>query len=649
MVAVEPRYALISEGFQSSQTGYCWREMSPWNSPDCSYEIINNVYWSPFPLGCLITANETTCESNNWQKVASNQEECERGYTCIEPQVYTQLHSFKDPEQCTKAGGLSVPPFTWEPGKWIEGQIRKGQWVSASGTKSKYYWAKSVDFISLADVIDEATQSPYNLELQTELSCRLNPIRVLLEQISCVCEQSGTLNESFCLSQSTIDIGVGRACPDTDYELIVPPSILRFDSGSVSGDCVDFKVNSLLSDQLVSKPEASLSTSFIKPEKGPHIVQNLKGTNVGEVLGNGIELIDQTDEPGKIQFYQLCVDIPELDSIWHSHKYPVLDFGEISEEKIVPLGLKVELKEGISLCSTINHTLYNSQLYPIAIETDWEDASSSLSQGELATFVIMCILYFFVVLFGCFIEFELGLQFFRPIRFVAIYLICCCLVRSFYFFFLSIEVFGTGETPTVEFVMVEAPTFLYLNGLLVDLVIWVEIGYKQLSGSQSLLYPVLILFSISSIVILSSVVIAWYYLSEDAAYYCQGRVYEEPDTTNQNIVTYLYRAFISLIAILIAIMMFVGSRKVIYAVGKKTAAKSEFISKVGRIGIIAAVSLVCQCIFFISYTSQENYSYAWAFLLIPLELIPAFFIIQLVSLAKLQRTSSASSNNSLDI
>jgi len=95
--------------------------------------------------------------------------------------------------------------------------------------------------------------------------------------------------------------------------------------------------------------------------------------------------------------------------------------------------------------------------------------------------------------------------------------------------------------------------------------------------------------------------------------------------------------------ICVLILVLYGSFNLFRAVSGTSIEKGRFMRGVVQIALLGSFTLLTQCIFFTLYTKSGNFSWKWAWILIPMEIIPTTKILAIISQQKPLASSKDSS------
>jgi len=463
----------------------CVFNMNPWNNIDC-FNGTSPTTSYPFDDHCVTTPDLCFGKGGGFIREASfTQEECESETTCEEDNfIPTLLTSPKDPEQCQLCDGKSKLVWQWIPGKWIPGTIRKGRWLSSEWKSSQQWLSNSINFVDLTNLFQQFFVQKTSFQLQTELQCRQNPKKQMIEQLVCLCgtEISGAESEQSCLQGQEVPIGVAEPCPNVYTELYASPAFLSFNKQAINKSCVKVELFSALSQNIKKSSAPKLAVSFRKQSSTNEPVKNDKGVAVGRIYSNGVRIVVSLENDDSLSSnltsqqqqqqnisqvvvgeYKLCFDLVNEETTTGTGEK--LDFGlKVSSDEIRPMGLEIVVESYSQLCSWLK---YDRELtiYPIVVQDNWESEDDSLSSTGQGIFLFVGCLYLVLFVWFSFRESGLGAVF-RPTRLVSIFIILAFLVRGIDMILYGSETIGNPTNDSgndlLEFLLVEIPTTLYL-------------------------------------------------------------------------------------------------------------------------------------------------------------------------------------------
>jgi len=372
-----------------------------------------------------------------------------------------------------------------------------------------------------------------------------------------------------------------------------------------------------------------------------------------DFLQNGVGITISED----LRDIEICFTV-DL-SVVAKMKYPIVDLGKrVSGSRVEPMNQNSTYESG-QYCF-IQLTLQKhdiNQLFLISRESDWEskDQESVYSAGDLVILSVMFILCTFTVIILIIYEIrEMGTSWEQG-RFMNIFFILAMLVRgSFFLAFLISQ--PEDEETWWEFVGVELPILFYLSALSVSAMLWSNVTAVKAEENNTPLYTLIgncILY-----LLFIALAIANSLVKDSASYSCYGRIYNEPDTSTNDAIKIAYRAVLSAAALLVAgLLSFWGSTVLITLFGieksendhenmtkwRKRLAKKWFL-----VIFVCCLSILLQCVFFIVYTLVTNSGTKYALFLIPIEIMPIWFIFAVLHWNFFASKSSAMSPTGQD-
>eukprot|EP01099_Mayorella_cantabrigiensis_P003991 TRINITY_DN2998_c0_g1_i1.p1 TRINITY_DN2998_c0_g1~~TRINITY_DN2998_c0_g1_i1.p1 ORF type:complete len:1596 (-),score=278.78 TRINITY_DN2998_c0_g1_i1:132-4262(-) len=625
-------------------TGYCVSDMRAWNSPDCNRAIgqttINSIILgSDFPLDsqCYRTQNSTNCikyasYGYRWYEFATNQTACEKFNTCSEPNyIHTSLTTTKNTEECSKCTGTPKATFEWIEGKWQEGVFRSAQWK-----QREYINVVSNDLaINFADLdqffVGVVTQD-YALQLVTEVQCRLNPTKEVMEKVLCACENG--VEHCSDLNQASVTVGVGRVCPQTEAIFVAPPSKMTFLTNSTKG-CVDLVGYSRLQQDLKASHTSRLSMSFRKNVKTQRNIWNTHGATIGNTAGNGI-LLELTPADAELESVTICLTFQTLSEIDYS-EYPEydLDFGVRSGDKVYPMQVKLEAQDSLYCARNLKINSEMNEFYPIVRETDWEnqEETQTYSLSQKAVYSVVLILYFILLCGLVFYQISAGISV-QSHRLFDLFLISAVLVRCLYFLLLLI-LHPTSQESVAEFLGVEFPTFAYLSTVSLGVMIWALVKSSRMDKDKTF-NPLVVkrltfVLNVLLYILLIIVTILFFEMEENSSMSCFNKMYTEPSTTSHDILRIVYVSIISAATVGLVVLIFYygGSVAITFKLMKTTGDGSRKLKGWLGVTMVMAMSVLLQCIFMLVYSLALTPSYEYSLVLILIEIIPIGFVLYL--------------------
>lgn len=642
----EIKKSIATFGRNYSETGFCLTPMSEWNSFDCSNEDIRDFPYSHFCVRPFI--DEQACEKLDgiWHVYATNIDSCEieveKG--CSQPDaIPTLMRSAKPETQCSECGGTYESIFNWKQAQWVQGSLKKGQWIKRDYTVSNWI-GSTIDLVGLADLLGDLSLRDFLFDLKSELSCRLTPMNILIQRIICNCENSE------CLSGAGETVNRKTAiCPSTSSTVVLPPVITIWnEDSSTNQQCDQVVMSSVLYRDIGKIKTTSLSTSFRSTSTSEGGVVNRKGATIGEFLQDGIKY----SFDGTLYNIEICITV--FDERVSQSTYEVVDIARrVSDTEVIPMDRIPQYSAGEYCFSGL--TLSSSQTneyFLVKRDIDWEnkDGETVYSSSELTILTVMFVLYLinFLILFIYEIV-ENGLSWEKS-RLMNIFFILAMSVRAAYFLGIAIEK-PTGSESWLEFIGVELPSLLYISALSVSVVLWANVTMIG-RGEKHPIEKYTLIGNIVGYILFIVLIIVNTEITGEGKYSCYNRLYEEPSQKNSDILRIVYRVILTVCALVVgALLAYWGGGVFItlFSTDNENNKEKDKLSNRRRslakrwlfVIIICTGSVVAQCIFFISYTvAIDNGSADYALFLIPFEIIPVFSMFLLLHWNRIHRSST---------
>ena len=435
---------------------------------------------------------------------------------------------------------------------------------------------------------------------------------------SCIDETSGVL-----ASQSLVCIG-------TEIPLVTYQANLSFTVASegcvrVSLSVVPGRVYSLLTD-------SPLSLSFLKTNyflvgnNSFAVVTNVNGVTVGQIQSDMIHI--EYLKISNLSTVSISVSPCILydETMGEKDDYDVFDVGILlSDEKTIhPLGLKntynLTANENMKMCfSAVNLTDVNTSLILIKRDLDFETASANTHAEEsivLTSGILFCIGAFTVLVFNCFIPFNLA------VLSVGVQSFCLLLIRCIYFFLLYNGDLIIGGL--LDFALVEIPTFIYI-GIFFEIILvayWLFFKSDEVSSTILMLeviFALLINWAVFAVII---IILDATQSSTSLNRTCNCQ-FSAPvvESNTAKIIRIIYKSIILAIAIIVTFVTIIYGRKHV-----KSRNQTVFYEVVGL-----SLGLLFDCVAFLVYYIVNTPS---AYFLIALwftELLPIIVVNGMVA------------------
>eukprot|EP01099_Mayorella_cantabrigiensis_P008673 TRINITY_DN818_c0_g5_i1.p1 TRINITY_DN818_c0_g5~~TRINITY_DN818_c0_g5_i1.p1 ORF type:complete len:302 (-),score=85.25 TRINITY_DN818_c0_g5_i1:634-1509(-) len=152
--------------------------------------------------------------------------------------------------------------------------------------------------------------------------------------------------------------------------------------------------------------------------------------------------------------------------------------------KVVARGYKnVTLESNSKLCVLIDHPLNQIETFiPIRrvsnMESSGERTGGEISSKEKNIFIFMSCLYFFVVSFILFFEFQSRFNY-KNIRFINILVFSSATLRGIFFALSAANIVGNAQTDLADFFLMELPIFCFFSAMVVAALLWYQVTHRD--------------------------------------------------------------------------------------------------------------------------------------------------------------------------
>jgi len=652
--------------------GLCLSPMVDWNRQDCnqfsSTSVTNRgttavlIQDFPFDSVCVRDKNFTECQRFAdrgywWYSAAKNQEECEERKSCQEPEkIFTTLRSVKDQDQCEMCQGEYTPSFSWTPGEWTEGQMVQVEWKEGTYNQS-YSWSDGVNFEDLSQFFLDVLSREFALQLVTELECRVNPKKEVMDSILCVCDNG--LEQCDRPLSEDVSLGVGELCLNSSLSLMAPPAIVTFNpdslplrnqtssssSSSSVIECIGVTVLKMSQSTSTSSSETSISLTFRKREMSRDNVWNSKGATIGNTIGDGIELQFAT-QIDQLTHVKVCLMAQtEQYSQDHDDSYHVIDFGikNMDDHRIYALGAQVTIDRELICVENLTISQNENVFFPIIRKGDWEgETGSGYSSGQIGVYSVMFILYLVPFLIILAHEWHMGFAHPTNTRFFNLTFASALCVRAIYFLGLLIGQ-PTSSESVPEFLAAEFPTIAYLSAVSAAGMLWAMLKVPNMT---TLIKRVTVLGNLFLISLFIVFAVVFFVLQVDGSYSCFGLLYSEPDHNDQDILRIIYYSVLCFFSLVVGCLtLYFSSSLFKIIVGWKAPGTNAIVKKWLVVTLVCSLSVVFQCVFALVYTLSITPTYQYALVLIGLEIIPSLPILSVILSEEIGRTLTSKTSS----
>eukprot|EP00013_Stygamoeba_regulata_P018191 CAMPEP_0177675114 /NCGR_PEP_ID=MMETSP0447-20121125/26991_1 /TAXON_ID=0 /ORGANISM="Stygamoeba regulata, Strain BSH-02190019" /LENGTH=1814 /DNA_ID=CAMNT_0019183405 /DNA_START=127 /DNA_END=5571 /DNA_ORIENTATION=+ len=614
----------------------CVSPLNPFNGPDCKTDVHSLGGDAPWAFGCVRTvySDEECTQSGGRLYVISDgrKSTCGVGKMCKEPDVLSEMLTDKDEKDCKECGGEFVDTLHWEKGLWGGGVARRfGLVEQALVARSEE--ADTVDWVRLFSLISQAALDTVVHQYKSQLQCGYNPRKQLLGELLCRCTNDSTL----CNSASTsVSLATATVCPSIADRVVAPPFVLSLEQSSVkSRDCIDFQVALLYSSEFGNTESSRLGTTFraVAEYVALEAVRNSNDAVVGSLIGNAIKITSSQDV-SQVTNVHVCFFLENSIPVV-SVDYTTLDFATQSptdDNLLVPLGISLEQK-GQSVCGVLKSfdMLRSGVLAPIARLYDYENKSdgSSLETYELIIFIIVAVV-FGIIMAIALVKQALSLWWraYLHNQVMNILILAAAALRMVYFVLLAAEVFDVADETVIQVIIVELPTFLYMDAyvIMIMLLLHLLLGYFRKSIRRGMFVWVPFILVTLLLIALLVVVVVLFETSNgttNISVECGPRTIitgTETDSRPQTL-RIVYKSILVGIACLLAILL-ICCMSYLWIISNKMKRKRSTENQLMLSVSICGVGLIANCIAFIVYYVVDQPTAWFALVLLPTEALP---------------------------
>jgi len=638
---------------------WCW-------SNDVKAPIGCYPYYFPF---FTITEPECTDEiitpdshllHQRWMSPATTEEECladEIGRKgCLLPSTTYEGNVawllWLNEDDCECRGGQFRNGYTWSPGRWRGGRVIPLEWRQFEAQREYEWRDDALDLLALENAVIQGLEEQFLYNVKSETLCTSNLISSQLGTVVCDCVGDDAPRDTTCyftdLSNIGVEVGIQDICAGVERVLKGPSTILRFYEWSVTRGCSLGQLSTLESSWFAtSRSSAKVSFQFERKDQPDSLVVNRRGAVVGELVGDGAEVV--FEDPEIVQVFEACLLLDELAVAEYEDFYPILDVGFSTDslDSIVPLDFDVnivQLQESNFLCSTVQVSQIRDgtdvvRLFPILRVVDWTDVETDYfddtTEALIYTLAVLYIIDFFLlaIFLGILIRENLRTRKSMPIvAWIAVFFVVLCIFRIVFLFML---VQGEFEDDSLaEYALFEIPTFILFTIVIMANGFWRKLSRKSafFVNDTDMQLWVMVGIAIFLIWLLYAVVLIIY--SEvildgfDEESPCPGRVAasnkDQEDATRT--LSIVYQSVVIFITFILACMFWYSSYKLFKMTSKGVSRAKQFIFRIGAL-IVSAFML--RCILFLIILAADFESSIYMFITLFLTEVLLMFLIQL--------------------
>mmetsp|Transcript_13956 Transcript_13956/g.42009 ORF Transcript_13956/g.42009 Transcript_13956/m.42009 type:complete len:1642 (-) Transcript_13956:93-5018(-) len=574
----DPSYAVqlieSADGIVDGEvTGYCLFENAPFNSPDCS---AGNLYNAVLDIGCVRFAEcteqgctwinrdrgECVAAGGSWIPREIPRGECEvRG--CDDYSI--QLLTPKSEQQCGECGGSMQKAREWVAGRWLGGVVRQTRWLEPA-LQVQYSSQQALDFLTLFDDMIQAANFEYHFYLQTELECYLNPLRTLVEELTCACSsEEAAPDGSQCFVSTEPQVASARFCKGSINQVGSLHVHLSALQDSFEDGCAEIVLRFVSNRYFDPAPTPLIATGLHRriqvPDPIAHqTVYTSRGILVGQVAGDGAEIVFTR---GRLRSAWICLSLNS--DIVVNVNYTRADFAlRIDQSSVRPLQIENMVVETERLCGEVQFHSEKLTVLPIFRFTNEQiDSLSSASTDELLVlWVVACCFAVGSVLMcvcQCFHIVKISSCWRKAVFWLNLWFLITVVMRSVYLFLVAGEVLAASTT-LLTFWLIDFPLICYLIG---NVAISISFLLLLLRPTYTVLYRPMV-FRVSYAIV-STVLIVWFLLilvlfqvlviqGEDAADFCtvqEGTTDAEQRSENARILRLTYQLVVGAVALVV--------------------------------------------------------------------------------------------------
>jgi len=495
-----------------SRAGVCAFPMAPYDSPDCNVLYPGSL---PTSLGCIRFGTCVSigivvecqvdfdslgsCQMGGgiWYPYPDTKEKCQNPSLCDVPR-YTgtrtsvwestlqYLSEFPSEADCASCGGVQRSVNTWQANRWLGGRLLQAELVEAA-IVAPYAFITSLDFMTLSRINIEAAEASTSFQTLNALQCSYGNQKVQIEPLACACSGSTQEQDRACFEQdSSASTGRGRFCPFTQNTIVSPPFTLESTNSSLAANviykCIDVQLKKIASQTFDVPQVVPVTIAFKRRQDIPfvpgsyEVVYNEQQALVGSVIGDGLTLrFDKDSEKDELSQFLLCQVLP-LSITPNTNKYPVYDFGQVSQISGVvdvrPLHLDVNFTASSSnqqLCALIvlPHQREVTYVPIVRLANDQKVAGVTLTAGEKACLYSVASLFVVAILIWSYIFADTAKQkainWTIPFSVVWVCSLWIFLQRAIYIYLVAADVLNQPNTDQLaDYFMMDFPMCVYL-------------------------------------------------------------------------------------------------------------------------------------------------------------------------------------------
>jgi len=450
----------------------------------------------------------------------------------------------------------------------------------------------------------------------------------------------------------TVSLGVGELCLNSSLSLMAPPSIVTFNTDSLSNketdssssafiQCTEINVVKLSQSSFVSSKDTSISLTFRKRKTSQENVWNDKDAPIGDTIGDGIEL-QFSSQVKQLTHVKVCL-MAQTDSQFEQHPSGVIDFGFRKADRIYALGAQVTVDRELICVDNLTITQDRNTFFPIwRLENLEDDTKQTYSTGQLAVYAVMFVLYLIPFSILASHEILVGFSETSNTRLFNFTYTLALFTRCIYFLGLLIAK-PTGSESVVEFLAAEFPTIVYLSAVSAAAMLWATVKVARMKAIIQRIAIAGILFLYLVFVVFA---VVFFEFQGSSSYSCFGLIESEPDQSNQDILRIIYYSILCIFSLIVGcITLYFSGSLVRMVFGSSSAGTNPRLKKWLIVTLVCSTSVVCQCVFALVYTLSITPTYQYAFLLIGLEIIPSLPVLGLVLSDEVWSSSAPSKTN----
>jgi len=352
------------------------------------------------------------------------------------------------------------------------------------------------------------------------------------------------------------------------------------------------------------------------------------------------------DMDGDLEEYRVCLS--RLDEMGQpKSKFEVWDIGvprSDDDEFLRALELKPSKRDDGTYCFKVKNPKQKQTYFLIARVDDPASEDGSLYGSEAAAWWTFAALYTVLAILTAltFLAHFAGYPLHYYFSGLFLFLTVMCTVRAIYFYSLAAGVFDSTSVSAGAYFLIEFPTLLYFTAFSCLGAFWIFLLYAHSRSQHSrTVLGVTILFNILLYLLFTVLIILFQTLdSSSANSICPGRIAEEEDNTNQQIVSLVYQGFMAGVSLFIALVVAVYGGKLFLGLKKR-----NFENKIAMVTIECSAGLLVHCGFILYLSATLEYDFVVIVVMIILsELIPIFLITFQFSLLRVGNNKMPSYN-----